>query len=152
MCSDNNVVKTDTDQEVLLDDHLKSLRSLNLGPIEAIPEYLEQYGDNEDTARALQGMLFEDKDIGWCEVTGNTVDHGTNVIYYTPVRQIGLFDAEDHASLAEILTVVRNIPTVSKILDYQPSRKLVLTAKQHYKCVMRALSTKRKSINYGTMV
>ncbi len=45
-CSDNNVVKTDTDQEVLLGDHLKSLRCLNLGPIEAMPEYLEQYMDN----------------------------------------------------------------------------------------------------------
>jgi hypothetical protein len=98
--SDNKEGKADADQEVRLDDHLKSLQSLNLGLIEAMPEYLEQYADNEDTARALQGMLFEDKEIGWCEVTGNTVDHGTNVIYYTPVGQIGLFDAEDHASLA----------------------------------------------------
>jgi hypothetical protein len=37
---------------MFLDDHLNSLHSLNLGPIEVMPEYLEQYADNEETACA----------------------------------------------------------------------------------------------------
>ncbi len=117
-----------------------------------MPEYLGQAADNEDTAHDLQGMLFEDKDIGWCEVTGWYVDHGTNVIQYTPVGQIGLFDAEFHTSSAEILSVVRHIPTTPKISDYKLSRKVVLITKQPAQNVRRALSATRKRLMYGTMV
>ena len=133
-------------------DCLSSLQSLNIGPIEVIPESLAPYADNEETARAMQGILFEDKEEGWCEVTGSTVDHGTNVIYYTPVGQIGLFDAEFHTSLAEFLTGVRNIPITPKLSDYEPSRKLILVAKQSFQYVKRALSATRKRLIYGTMV
>ncbi len=40
-----------------------------LGPVEPLPEYLGQAEDNEEAAWDLQGLVFNDDDIGWCTVT-----------------------------------------------------------------------------------
>ncbi len=56
----------------------------SLGPVETLPGYLAIAEDNEDTAWDFQGLIFYDDDLGHCIVTGWGVDHGTNIVFYTP--------------------------------------------------------------------
>ncbi len=66
------------------------VRAPNLGyagPVERLPGYvhLEHATDTDDSAWDIQGMIFEDKEVGWCEVTGWAVDHGVRMIFYSPL-------------------------------------------------------------------
>ncbi len=35
------------------------------GPVESIPRYLEHAADTDESAWDIQGMIFDDKEIGW---------------------------------------------------------------------------------------
>jgi hypothetical protein len=124
------------------------------GPMECIPGYIEHAADTEETAWDIQGMVFDDKEIGWCEVTGWGVDHGVKMIYYSPLSVADpefVGKHEHHVSLAEILSIIRGVPIPTRISDYKPSRGLKLPNnwnKQNQ--IMRLLSTKRKFPIYGT--
>jgi hypothetical protein len=120
--------------------------------VEALPEYLVHAADDEETAWAIQGMIFRDEDIGWCEVTGWDVDYGTNVIYYMPVGHKDLAD-EQHTSLADLLSIIKKAPIMSKLSDYRPSRLLQhSTTKRVPDQIMQLLSVKRKFPVCGTML
>ncbi len=36
------------------------------GPVECLPGYLEHAADTDESAWDIQGMIFEDKEVGWC--------------------------------------------------------------------------------------
>ena len=124
----------------------------DFGPTEDLPGLLEFAEDCEGTAWELQGVVFKDNILGWCKVTGWGVDLGVNMIYYAPVGQEFSSNHEHHVSLAEILTVIRQQPFVSKISDYRPSRQLESSGSSGpQNKIMRILSAKRKCPMFGTM-
>ncbi len=86
-------------------------------------------------------------------MTGWGVDLGVNMIYYAPVDQESSSSHEHHVSLAEILSVIRQQPVVSKISDYRPSRQLESSGSiGPQNKIMRILSAKRKCPIHGTML
>jgi hypothetical protein len=125
------------------------------GPVECIPGYLEHAADTDESAWDIQGMIFDDKEIGWCEVTGWAVDHGVRMIYYAPISMAGpefVGQHEHHVSLAEILSIMWGVSIPTRISDYRPSRGLQLPDNwREQNLIMRLLSTRRKFPGYGTM-
>ena len=123
--------------------------------MEPIPEYLEHAVDTEEAAWDIQGLVFDDKELGRCEVTDWGVDHGIKMIYYSPISMVGSKPVEmydHHVSLAEILSNIRGVPLMPKISDYKPSRDLKISNKWgKQNPVMRMLSAKRKPPAHGTM-
>ncbi len=134
------------------------VRAPNLGyagPVESLPGYLEHATDTDEAAWDIQGIVFEDKEVGWCEVTGWAVDDGVRMIFYSPLAMAGpdfVGQHEHHVSLAEILSIMRGVTISTRISDYKPSRGLQLPGdwgKQNQ--IMRLLSAKQKFPGYGTM-
>ena len=126
------------------------------GPMEWIPGFLEDATDTEETAWEIQGLLFDDKEMGWCQVTGWGVDHGVKMIYYSPLCMADLENVgmdEHHVSLAEMLSIIQGVSIPTKISDYKPSRGLKLPEKgsEKNRIMRRLLSAKRKFPGYGTM-
>ncbi len=116
----------------------------NLGPMEALPDYLLDLEDTEETARIIQGMGFRDEEYGWCEVTGWDVDHGVKVVYYMPKGQRDLAH-EHHTSLSDLLSIIKCDPVLPKLTDYKSSRLLRRSASWSTQGkVMRLLSVKRR--------
>ena len=130
---------------------LDSVTLSTLGPTEPISsKELDEAGDNEVTACALQGMVFLDDQLGWCMVTNWGVDFGTNIIYYAPVATDNLGDDEHHASLSEVLAWIRQVPVVHRISEYRSSRRLSgLSCKKAG--LIRILSAKQACAKWGTM-
>ena len=122
-----------------------------IGPTESIPcQQLDAAGDDEATACALQGMMFHDDDLGWCTVTNWGVDYGTKIIFYVPVNPADPGLDEQHASLAEVLAWLKQIPMVPRLSDYRSSRRIAGSP-----CtkagVTRLLSAKQWAPVYGMM-
>jgi hypothetical protein len=92
--------------------------------MESLPEYLVTAEDNEESAWDIQGLVFHDDALGWCKITGWGADHGTNIVFYTPVDSMDPVSDEQHASLAEVLSVIKQSPVTPRISDYRPSRIL----------------------------
>ncbi len=53
--------------------------------VEELSDYLHDAKDNEESAWDLQGLIFHDNELGWCPITDWGVDHGTNIVFYSPV-------------------------------------------------------------------
>jgi hypothetical protein len=120
--------------------------------VEVLPEYLIDAADNEETAWTIQGMIFQDEDVGWCKITGWDVDYGTIFVYYMPVGDKDMA-REQHTSLASLLSLIKHVPIMSKLSDYQPSRLLqYFTTRSTQGRVMQLLSVKRKFPVRGTML
>ncbi len=98
-----------------------SVAGLNMA-VEALPEYLQHAKDNEDTAWDLQGLVFQDDELGWCTITDWGVDHGTNIVFYSPVGSLDPVASEEHASLAEVLMWIQASPSHPRLSDYKSSR------------------------------
>jgi hypothetical protein len=96
----------------------------SLGPVELIPGYLVTAKNDEETAWDLQGLIFNDEDLGWCMVTGWGVDHGINIVFYTPCWSKDPIADEEHASLAEVLSWIQESPYLPRISDYRSSRTI----------------------------
>jgi hypothetical protein len=81
------------------------------GPVECLPGYLEHATDTDESAWDIQGMIFEDKEIGWCEVTGWAVDHGVRMIFYFPLAMAvpGLVGQQEHHVSFQVLLGSKNI-------------------------------------------
>ena len=108
--------------------------------------------DTEETAWTIQGMIFQDEDIGWCEITGWDVDYGTIIVYYMPVGDNDMA-REQHTSLASLISLLKHVPIMSKLSDYRPSRLLQhSTTRGTQGRVMQLLSVKRKFPVRGTML
>ena len=123
----------------------------NLGPTEVISSgELDAASDDEITACRLQGMVFHDDELGWCSVTNWGVDYGTIILFYAPVASSDRAEDEEHVSLAEILSMIRQSPMVSRITNYRASRRV-----GSFSCkktnVKRLLSVLRQAPEYGTM-
>ena len=56
----------------------------DLGLMESVPEYLACAEVTEETAWDLQGLVFYEDELHWCEVTDWGVDHGVIILFYTP--------------------------------------------------------------------
>jgi hypothetical protein len=96
-----------------------------LGQIESLPcKQFDGAEDNEATACAVQGLVFHDEELGWCTVTNWGVDYGTNVIFYAPVECTDPGYEEQHASLAQFLTMITQTEVVHRWSNYRASRKL----------------------------
>jgi hypothetical protein len=128
------------------------ITSDSLGPVESLPEYMERLEDNEEAAWDLQGMIFSDGDLGWCIITGWGSDHGTNLIFYAPVDSQDPVADEEHASLTEILGLLRQAPFVPRITDYKPSRAIVKPMGVKNLMTRRVPHVNRKRHKYGTML
>jgi hypothetical protein len=126
---------------------------LNLA-VEALPEYLCHAKDNEETAWDLQGLVFQDDELGWCQITDWGVDHGTNIVFYAPVGSLDIEADEEHASLAEVLTWIQASPTHPRISDYRSSRAIKRSNKSAdvKELMMRCLHMKKSRPRYGTML
>jgi hypothetical protein len=124
----------------------------SLGPVESLPEYLENLEDTEDAAWDLQGIIFPDEDLGWCIITGWGSDHGTNLIFYAPVDSQDPVADEEHASLSEILGLLRQTPLSSRITDYMPSRTIKKPGDIKSLMTRRVPTVLRQRPKYGTML
>jgi hypothetical protein len=150
-------VGSGSSEELIIDDsctgNISYMIPDTLGLVEQLPEYLEQAEDNEEAAWDLQGLVFNDDDIGWCTVTGWGVDHGTNIIFYAPVESVDPAADEEHASLAEVLGWIKQSPVCSRISDYKSSRTLKKspTINDMRTLMMRKIPRKRQRPVYGTM-
>jgi hypothetical protein len=69
-------------------------------------EQQKQLENHEDTACRLQGMVFEDEELGTCSITNWGVDNGIPILYYAPVDSTDPAEDEQHASLEEILNLL----------------------------------------------
>jgi hypothetical protein len=97
-------------------------------------------------------MIFPDGDLGWCIITGWGSDHGTNLIFYAPVDSPDPAADEEHASLNEILGLLRQAPIVPRITDYKPSRAIQKPVDIKNLMARRAPPVHRKRPKYGTML
>jgi hypothetical protein len=109
---------------------------------------------NEKTAWDLQGLVFQDDELGWCTITDWGVDHGTNIVFYSPVGSLDPIASEEHASLAEVLMWIQASPPHPRISDYKSSRaiKRSNTKTDVKELMMRCLHVKKKRPQYGTML
>ena len=124
---------------------------LRVGPTESIPcQQLDAADDDEATACALQGMVFHDDDLGWCTVTNWGVDYGTKIIFYAPVNSADPVSDEQHASLAEVLAWLKQMPMVPRLSDYRSSRRIAGSSCKKAGLI-RLLSAKQQAPVYGTM-
>ena len=57
-------------------------------------------------------------------VTGWGVDHGVNIVFYTPCDSKDPDADEEHASLAEVLSWIQESPDPPRISDYRSSRTI----------------------------
>jgi hypothetical protein len=131
----------------------KRVAGLNM-TVEALPEYLCHAKDNEEAAWDLQGLVFQDDDLGWCTITDWGVDHGTNIVFYAPVGSLDIGADEEHASLAEVLTWIQTSPVHPRISDYKSSRAIKRSGKSAdvKELMMCCLHMRKKRPRYGTML
>jgi hypothetical protein len=123
----------------------------SLGPTEQIPfEHIEAASDDEATACRLQGLVFLDDELGWCVITNWGVDYGVNIIFYTPVHAMDPVTEEHHASLSEILALVKQTSNLVRISNYRSSRTLSGLLWKRVGLV-RLMSAKREVPRHGTM-
>ena len=122
--------------------------------IEELPGYLQDAKDTEESAWDLQGLVFHDEELGWCTITDWGVDHGTNIVFYSPVDSTDFEADEEHASLSEVLTWIQHSPVHARISDYKSSRaiKKSQTRDDVKTMMMRCLHLKRRRPRYGTML
>jgi hypothetical protein len=92
--------------------------------VEELPDYLQNAKDNEESAWDLQGLIFHDDELDWCRITDWGVDHGTNIVFYSPVESTTPETDEEHASLSEVLTWIQQSPVHARISDYKSSRAI----------------------------
>jgi hypothetical protein len=123
----------------------------SLGLLESVPEYLETAEDTEETAWDIQGLVFHDEELNWCTVTGWGVDHGTNIIFYAPLTSSDPVADEEHASLAEVLSWIKQSPVDQRISDYRSSRTMRKSSTVK-SLLMREFPIKRTRLAYGTML
>ncbi len=92
--------------------------------------------------------------LGWCTITDWGVDHGTNIVFYSPVGSLDPVADEEHASLAEVLIWIQASPTHPRISDYKSSRAIKRSNKNAdvKELMMRCLHMKKKRPKYGTML
>jgi hypothetical protein len=105
----------------------------SVGPTEQVPvTSFETAVDDEVTACKLQGMMFHDDELGWCTVTNWGVEYGTTILFYSPVALSNPVEEEHHASLAEVLTWIRDSPVMPLLSAYRSSRRLAgFSCKKH---------------------
>jgi hypothetical protein len=120
-------------------------------PTEALPGYLVMAEDNEESAWDIQGLVFYDDVLGWSKITGWGSDHGTNIVFYTPVDSVDPVSDEQHASLAEVLSVIKQSPVTPRISDYAPSRILRRAKQGQPAMFLRLLTVHRARPVIGTM-
>jgi hypothetical protein len=115
-------------------------------------EDMDDIPDNEHGACYLHGTIFLEEELGWCRIYGWGVECGSTIVYYAPVMTSESRTDEHHASLAEVLSWIKNSPRPPKSNKYRSSRTLVrpLGSDRGGK-VMRILSCKQMRIQYGTM-
>ena len=125
----------------------------SLGPVEAVPEYLEHAEDNEETAWSIQGLIFHDDEKGWCIVTGWGVDHGVNIVFYAPVEERDKATEEEHASLFEVLSWISQSPMHPRLSDYRSSRAIKKSnrAGEVRSLIMRLSTVERRHPVFGMM-
>ena len=122
--------------------------------VEELPDYLKDVKDNEESAWDLQGLIFHDDELCWCTITDWGVDHGTNIVFYSPVDSENPEADEEHASLSEVLTWIQQSPVQARISDYKSSREIKKSnTKDDVKIMMmRNLHLRRQRPRYGTML
>jgi hypothetical protein len=101
----------------------------SLGPVESLPGCVAIAEDNENTAWDFQGWIFYDDDLGHCIVTGWGVDHGTNIVFYTPCWSKNSASDACSSCTAGSLSWVRDSPVSPRITDYRSSRALKMSNK-----------------------
>jgi hypothetical protein len=79
------------------------------------------------------------------------VDHGTNIVFYAPLTTTDPVADEEHASLAEVLSWIKQFPVDQRISDYRSSRTVTKSS------TVRSLLMKNSTIKsirpaYGTML
>ncbi len=79
-----------------------------LGKVEAVSlAEIESTGNDEWTAWCLQGVLFYDEDLEWCRILGWGVECGILILHYAPISANGSIQCEHHASLADVLSLIK---------------------------------------------
>jgi hypothetical protein len=113
-------------------------------------EQQEQLVNNEETACKLQGMMFDDEELGTCKITNWGVDYGSLILYYAPVDSTDPAEDEQHVALEEILGLLKTAAVVPKLSAYRSSRRLAgFSCKT--KGLIRLLAVKCVLSNCGTM-
>jgi hypothetical protein len=119
--------------------------------MESLPEYLVTAENNEESAWDIQGLVFYDDVLGWSKISGWGSDHGTNIVFYTPVDSMDPVSDEQHASLADVLSIIKQSPVTQRISDYTPSRILRRAKQGRPAMFLRLLTVHRARPVLGTM-
>ena len=96
-----------------------------LGKVEPVSLLdIESSGNDEWTAWCLQGVLFYDAELDWCRILGWGVECGIIILNYAPISASEPLQCEHHASLADVLSLIKQSPFAPVVMAYQPSRIL----------------------------
>ena len=109
---------------VTLDKDVSELPEI-LGPMVLITnEELLSLPMDEDGARQLQGILFYDKDLSWCRITGWGVENSIPIVFYSPLLAENIVHGEEYVSLEEMATRLKQSEIYPVLPKFKSSRVL----------------------------
>jgi hypothetical protein len=127
----------------------------HLGNLDYIPsEHLDEIANDENGACFLQGTLFSDDELGWCMVSGWGVECGIPIVFYSSVLEMDMPNVvEHHASLEDVLTLIKNSGSPPSYRGYKSSRSLRRSLNiSNSHLFMRILGSRTVRKMVGTMV
>jgi hypothetical protein len=96
-----------------------------LGEVSLVTQdQLEAVPDDENGARYLQGLLFNDSELDWCRISGWGVENGVIMVHYSPIASDDPVEEEQHSSLAELLSWIKQSSHPVATPKLEPSRAL----------------------------
>jgi hypothetical protein len=98
-------------------DHLGTLQKIAQQDVDNIT-------NDESGACYLHGTVFLDDELGWCRISGWGVDCGLPIVYYAPDGDGKSPEDEHHASLASVLSWIKDSPEPPQSTKYKSSRTL----------------------------
>jgi hypothetical protein len=126
-------------------DHLGTLQEIAHQDIDNIK-------NDESGACYLHGTVFLDDELGWCRISGWGVDCGLPIVYYSPVGDDNSLEDEHHASLASILSWIKDSPEPPQSTKYKSSQTLRRSTRIGRKgMIMRVLACAPVQLMSGSM-
>ena len=126
-------------------DHLGTLQKIAQQDVDNIT-------NDESGACYLHGTVFLDDELGWCRINGWGVDCGLPIVYYAPDGEGKSPEDEHHASLASVLSWIKDSPEPPQSTKYKSSRTLRRSTRINRKgMIMRIMACAPVQLSCGTM-
>jgi hypothetical protein len=118
-----------------------------------VNNWMNEVSNDENGACFLQGTLFQDAELDWCMVSGWGVECGLPIVFYIPIGEINITNAEEHhCSMSEVMTMIRDSPPPPKYRGYKSSRAIKRAINDHKQCLfVRIMDKLPVKLLIGTM-